>query len=95
MLVCSKENSRQAVTSERSANITIIAGSNAVGNYIPRFYVRLKDDLLEGAPAGSVGTMSDKGWSNSRTFEAYVMNHLAKTCGIIRRQGQRSNFNTI
>ena len=23
-------------------------------------------------------TMSDKGWLNSRTFEAYVMNHLAK-----------------
>ena len=81
-IICSKESNPQAVTSERSANVTIIAGANAVGNYIPPFYVfpgkRWTDDLLEGAPTGSVGTMSDKGWSNSRTFEAYVMDHLAK-----------------
>ena len=60
----------------------MIAGANAVGNFIPPFDwfqgKRWTDDLLEGAQAGSVGTMSDKGWSNSRTFKAYVMNHLAK-----------------
>ena len=32
-IICSKESNPQAITSERSANVTIIAGANAVGNY--------------------------------------------------------------
>ena len=58
------------------------AGVNAIGNYIPHFYVfpgkRWMDELLEGTPTGSIGTMSDKGWSSSRVFETYVMEQLAK-----------------
>ena len=44
-IVCSKESNPQAVTSERSANVTIIAGVNSIGNYIPPFYVFLDDKL--------------------------------------------------
>ena len=75
-IICSKESNPQAVTSERSANVTIIAGVNALGNYIPPFYVlpgkRWMDELMEGEPPGSVGTMSDKGWSNSKVFVLFV-----------------------
>ena len=64
-IVYSKESNPQAVTFERSANITIIAGVNAIGNYIYPFYVfygkRWMDELLEGAPTGSIGTLSGKG----------------------------------
>ena len=55
-IICSKESNPQAVTSERSANVTIIAGVYALGNYIPPFYVfpgkRWMDELMEGAPPG-------------------------------------------
>ena len=81
-IMCSKERNPQAVASERSANVTIIAGVNVIGNYIPPFYVfpgkRWMDELLEDAPTGSIWTNSDKGWSNSRVFETYMMEHLAK-----------------
>ena len=85
-IVCSKATDPQAVTSPKSSNVTIIAGANALGNHIPPFYVfpgkRWVDELLSGAPAGSAGTMSDSGWSNSSIFETYVMDHFAKHAGV-------------
>ncbi|XP_067654448.1 uncharacterized protein [Haliotis asinina] len=85
-VVCGKESTPQAVTSPRSASVTIIAGANALGNYVPPFYVfpgkRWSDDLLTGARVGSNGKMSQTGWSNSAIFETYVMDHLAKHAGI-------------
>lgn len=81
-IVCSKSVNPQAVTSSRSANITIIAAASATGNHVPPFYVfpgkRWSDQLLQGAPAGSAGTVSDKGWSNSEVFEDYLKNHFSK-----------------
>jgi hypothetical protein len=34
-VVCSKESKPQAITSARSATVTIISGGNATGNHIP------------------------------------------------------------
>ena len=33
---------------------------------------------MEGASPGSVGSMSDKGWCNSKLFQMYLTDHLAK-----------------
>ena len=75
-VVCRPEAKAQAATSPRSANITIISGVNALGNFILPYYVfpgkRWSSSLLDGAPAGATRTMSDKGWSNSAVFEEYL-----------------------
>ena len=85
-IVCSKATDPQADTSPKSSNVTIIACVYALGNHIPPFYVfpgkRWVGELLSGAPAGSAGTMSDSGWSNSSIFETYVMDHFAKHAGV-------------
>ena len=79
-----KESNPQDVTSERSANVKIIAGANAVGTYIPLFYVfmykRWTDNLLEGA------------WHNVRQGMVKLKNIRGQTCGIVRRPGQRSSI---
>ena len=85
-IVCAKSTDPQSITSPKSSSATIIAGANAIGNHIPPFYVfpgkRWIDGLLDGAAAGSDGTMSDSGWSNGTIFETYVMDHLAKHADI-------------
>lgn len=91
-IVCASSSNPQAVTSARSSNVTIIAGANAIGNNIPPFYVfpgkRWNDEFLNGAPAGSTGSMSETGWSNSGIFERYVTEHLAKHANINENNNQ-------
>ncbi|XP_053408884.1 uncharacterized protein LOC128559893 [Mercenaria mercenaria] len=81
-IVCGRETKPQAVTSPKSSNVTIIGGANALGNFVPPFYVfpgkRWNEKFIEGAPQGADGAMSDSGWSNSEIFETYVIEHLAK-----------------
>ena len=52
-IICSKQSNPQSVSSEKSANVTIIVGVNAVGNNISPFYVfpgkKWMDELMVGA----------------------------------------------
>lgn len=72
----------QCVTSNRSANITIIGAGNAIGNCIPPYYVfprkRFDRSLLEGTPAGTDGQYSETGWSNSLVFKTYLEQYFLK-----------------
>ncbi|XP_046564293.1 uncharacterized protein LOC124273117 [Haliotis rubra] len=85
-IVCDATCQPQAVTSPRSSTVTIIGGGNAVGNYIPPYYVfpgkRWNDEFLEGAPSGSSGSMSVSGWSNTNIFQDYLTKHFIKYAGI-------------
>lgn len=85
-IVCSKDTKAQAITSPRSSLTTIIAAGNAVGNYIPPYYIfagkRFNNDLLNGAPAGSAAEMSESGWSNSQIFINYLRGHFARHVGL-------------
>ena len=71
-VVCNKESKPQAITSARSATITIIVGVNATGYHIPPYYVfpgkRWSDAFLNDAAPGSDGEMSVTGWFNTAIF---------------------------
>ena len=62
-------------------------------NIYPLVYVftgkKWMDELMEDAPPGSVGTMSEKSWSNSIVFETYLTNYLAKHVAYQREQTER------
>lgn len=79
--VVGDKNSRlQYVTTGRSDTVTVIAGGNALGSYIPPFYVfpgkRMREELLlNGMPGADV---SDSGWSNTQVFTRYMQEHFTK-----------------
>ena len=92
-VVYNKESKPQAITSARSATVTIIAGGNATGNHIPSYYIfpskRWNDALLNDAAPGSDGEMSVTGWSNTVIFQNYITKHFANHAGITDRNYQQ------
>jgi hypothetical protein len=92
-VVCNKESKPQAITSFRSATVTIIAGGNATGNHIPPYYIfpgkRWNDAFLNDAAPGSDGEMSVTGWSNTAIFQNYITKHFANHAGITDRNDQQ------
>ncbi|KAJ8301133.1 hypothetical protein KUTeg_020120 [Tegillarca granosa] len=67
----------QAITSNRSAAITVLGCGNAAGSCIPPYFVfpgkRMMPDLLSGGSPGADGCVSDSGWSNLDIFENYFV----------------------
>ena len=55
---------------------------NALGNYVPPFFVfpgaRMREEFMKGTTPGSKGTVSPSGWSNSETFKFFLQNHATK-----------------
>lgn len=66
---------------ERGVNTTVIACINAVGNSIPPSLifprVNFKDNMLKGAPPGTLGMANVSGWSNTENFLTFL-NHFIK-----------------
>lgn len=61
-----------AITSaERGKNVTVVACVSATGAYIPPIFprVRIKPELLDGSPTGTVGYANKSGWINVELFE--------------------------
>ena len=77
-VLCLKGYTPQAVTS----TVTIIAAGNAAGTRILPYYVfpgkRWNDDLMTGSCPGSLGYMTESGWSNSAVFMDYLERHFKK-----------------
>lgn len=71
----------KAVSAERGKNTTVVCAVNAVGNYVPPYFifgrVRMKEELLFGAPPGSDGTGQKNGWMCTETFINYLK-HFSK-----------------
>ena len=92
-VVCNKESKPQAITSARSATVTIIAGGNATGNHILPYYIfpgkRWNDPFLNDAAPGSDGEMFVTGWSNTAIFQNYLTKHFASHAGITDRNDQQ------
>ena len=66
-----------AITSaERGKNVTVVACVSATGSYVPPMMifprVRMKPELLDGSPPGTVGYASKSGWINAELFECWV-----------------------
>ncbi|XP_053385176.1 uncharacterized protein LOC128550335 [Mercenaria mercenaria] len=72
----------QAVTSASRTLVTVIGCGNALGYSVPPFFIfpgaRMRPDLLEGGSAGTDGTVTESGWSNSTVFRRYIEHHLIK-----------------
>ncbi|XP_053372904.1 uncharacterized protein LOC123565518 [Mercenaria mercenaria] len=79
--IIAKLNSKpQAITSPRSTTTTLIGCVNAIGNYVPPFFVfkgkRFNPDLMESTSSGARGEMSESGWSNGDIFKKYLTEHF-------------------
>lgn len=81
-VVGDKSTTIQSVTSGRSQTVTVIAGGNAMGTYIPPFFIfpgqRMREELFQGGLPGTDGDVSISGWSNTEIFKRYMQEHFMK-----------------
>nr|CAI5835300.1 unnamed protein product [Callosobruchus analis] len=60
---------RTLSSAERGQHVTVVCAMNAVGTYIPPVLIyprqRMNEDLMTGAPSGSVAFAQEKGWMTS------------------------------
>lgn len=63
-------------SAERGTTVTMIAAINAAGNSVPPLFVfprvHFKQNMLKGAPLGSVGAANPSGWSNEEIFLLFI-----------------------
>ena len=68
-------------SSERGKNVTFVCCVSAAGHYVPPMVIyprkKLKADLTEGAPAGSVFHCQEKGWINTELFSAWLEHFIS------------------
>nr|XP_034195125.1 uncharacterized protein LOC117611280 [Osmia lignaria] len=64
------------ILAERGQTITLVCAMNVTGNYVPPAFIfprkRMKGYLLNNAPEGSIGMVSDSGFINTDLFIEYV-----------------------
>ncbi|XP_030745714.1 uncharacterized protein LOC115874645 [Sitophilus oryzae] len=64
------------VSAERGRTTTLVCSMNAVGSYVPPYFVfarqRMKPELLNGCPPGSQATAQSSGWMTADSFLAYL-----------------------
>ena len=62
-------------SAEKGKTITFLPAVSAVGHYVPPLFVfprkRMKAELLEDAPDGSIGAVNLTGWINTEIFEQW------------------------
>lgn len=68
-------------SAERGFNVTVVCAMSAAGQYVPPMFVfprkRMNNLLLNGAPAGSIGGVSDSGWIDSSLFVDWLTHFCA------------------
>ncbi|KAJ8953481.1 hypothetical protein NQ318_023602 [Aromia moschata] len=61
-------------------NTTVVCAMNALGVYIPPFFIfarkRMKPELLNGCPPGSVGIAQSTGWMTTDSFIKYLQHFV-------------------
>ena len=64
------------VSAERGQTITLVCAMSATGRYVPPAFIfprkKMKDHLLNNAPVGSIGLVSDSGFINTDLFMEYL-----------------------
>ncbi|XP_012549673.2 uncharacterized protein LOC105842267 [Bombyx mori] len=67
-----KKNVNKIVSGERGQTITAVCCVSATGNYVPPPFIfprkRMKGELMDGAPTGSIGMTSDSGFINTDLY---------------------------
>jgi len=68
---------------ERGATVTVICAMSAAGQYVPPMIIwprkRMTDVLMKGAPPGSIGTVSDNGWTDCSLFVKWLSHFISCT----------------
>lgn len=63
-------------SAERGATVTVITCASAAGQYVPPMLIfpqkRWQNELLDGAPPGSIGACSESGWVNASLFAKWL-----------------------
>ena len=81
-IVSARGRTPLAITSDRSATTTIISCISAIRQTLPPYMIfkgkKITDNLLAGGLPWTQCTMSDSGWSNSKTFQTYLTEHFLK-----------------
>ena len=66
----------KVTSGERGQNVTAICAMSAAGTYVPPMFIfprkNLKESLMAGSPPGSVGAVSDSGWTNDDLFMKWL-----------------------
>lgn len=70
-------------STERGTLTTVVCSCNAAGSFIPPFFIykrkRFAPRLLDGAPPGSEGTVSESGWISGPLFLSWLQFLVEKT----------------
>ena len=79
-IVAAKGERPYVVTAGHSANTTVIAAGNALGETIPPYVIykgqRLTEELTKGCLPQTKYTTTAKGWSTTETFQDFILNHF-------------------
>ena len=71
----------KVTSGERRKTVTIICSVNASGRYLVPFMIyarkKMNEYLLVGCPAGTVGVVTDSGWTDSKVFVQWL-NHFVE-----------------
>jgi hypothetical protein len=67
-------------SAEKGKTVTFLGAFSAVGHYIPPLFIfprmRMRPELLEKAPEGSIGAANPTGWVNTEIFEQWFDHFL-------------------
>ena len=70
----------QVTSAERGVLVTMCGAVNAIGNAIPPFLifprVNFKDNMIKGAPAGTVGAAHTSGWMTGENFAQWMQHFI-------------------
>ncbi|KAK6191085.1 hypothetical protein SNE40_002832 [Patella caerulea] len=73
----------KVTSAERGELVTFICAMNAAGGYLPPLYVfprkRMVDVLMKGSPPGSVGYVTESGWSDGEQFLKWLQHFATVT----------------
>jgi len=66
---------------EKGATVTVTCAMSAAGQFIPPMVIwprkRMVDALMKGTPPGSVGTVSDSGWTDCSIFVKWLQHFIS------------------
>ena len=78
-----KRQVARMTSAERGITVTVVCCMNAAGQYVPPMLIfprkRLAEGLMRGAPPGSIGEVSDSGWTDGELFVKWLKHFVATT----------------
>ena len=78
-----KHSVASAASGEKERTTNILTAINAAGNYVHPMIIffrkRMKTELIDRAPTGTIGGCSDNGWITTELFQTYIKHLIRET----------------